>query len=64
MLLFVMRKKLVIVGDGVCGKICFLFVFFRDEFFEIYVLIVFDIYVVDMEVDGKMIELVFWDIVG
>lgn len=58
------RRKLVVVGDGVCGKISFLFVFFIDMFFEFYVLIVFEIDVFDIEVNGEMVELVLWDIVG
>ena len=29
------RKKLVIVGDGACGKTCLLIVFSKDEFPEV-----------------------------
>nr|XP_008531190.1 PREDICTED: rho-related GTP-binding protein RhoC [Equus przewalskii] len=31
------RKKLVIVGDGACGKTCLLIVFSKDQFPEVYV---------------------------
>ena len=47
------RKKLVIVGDGTCGKTCLLIVFSKDEFPEVYVPTVFENYVADIEVDGK-----------
>ena len=30
------RKKLVIVGDGACGKTCLLIVFSKDNFPEVY----------------------------
>ena len=29
------RKKLVIVGDGACGKTCLLIVFSKDQFPEV-----------------------------
>ena len=50
------RKKLVIVGDGVCGKTCLLIVFSRDQFPEVYVPTVFENYVGDIEVDGKQVR--------
>lgn len=31
------RKKLVIVGDGACGKTCLLIVFSKDQFPDVYV---------------------------
>lgn len=58
------RKKLVIVGDGACGKTCLLYVFSKDEFPETHVPTVFDTYVADVEVDGKMMELALWDTAG
>lgn len=48
------RKKLVIVGDGACGKTCLLIVFSKDQFPEFYVPTVFENYVADIEVDGKV----------
>ena len=74
------RKKLVIVGDGTCGKTCLLIVFSKDEFPEVYVPTVFENYVADIEVDnrqvsfymkvkrekinGNKVELALWDTAG
>nr|WEL12756.1 ras-like GTP-binding protein RHO 2 [Halisarca dujardinii] len=58
------RKKLVIVGDGACGKTCLLFVFTKDEFPDKYVPTVFENYVSDIEVDSKNVELALWDTAG
>merc|ERR1711992_257486 len=58
------RKKLVIVGDGACGKTCLLIVFSKDEFPEVYVPTVFENYVADIEVDNKQVELALWDTAG
>uniref|UniRef100_A0A914S5B8 Uncharacterized protein n=1 Tax=Parascaris equorum TaxID=6256 RepID=A0A914S5B8_PAREQ len=53
------RKKLVIVGDGACGKTCLLIVFSKDQFPDVYVPTVFENYVADIEV-----ELALWDTAG
>jgi len=58
------RKKLVIVGDGACGKTCLLIVFSKDEFPEVYVPTVFENYVADIEVDNRQVELALWDTAG
>jgi small GTP-binding protein len=58
------RKKLVIVGDGACGKTCLLIVFSKDQFPEVYVPTVFENYVADIEVEGKQVELALWDTAG
>merc|ERR1712032_410279 len=58
------RKKLVIVGDGACGKTCLLIVFSKDEFPEVYVPTVFENYVADIEVDSRQVELALWDTAG
>ena len=50
------RKKLVIVGDGACGKTCLLIVFSKDQFPEVYVPTVFENYVADIEVDGRQVS--------
>jgi len=55
-----LRKKLVIVGDGACGKTCLLIVFSKDQFPEVYVPTVFENYVADIEVDGKQVSLSFY----
>ncbi|KAG3268192.1 RHOC-like [Ictidomys tridecemlineatus] len=48
------RKKLVIVRDGACGKTCILIVFSKDQFPENYI--------TDIEVDSK--QLALWDTAG
>jgi len=58
------RKKLVVVGDGACGKTCLLIVFSKDTFPEVYVPTVFENYVADIEIEGKQIELALWDTAG
>ena len=57
------RKKLVIVGDGACGKTCLLIVFSKDEFPEVYVPTVFENYVADIEVDGKQVYILWYYII-
>ena len=49
----VRRKKLVVVGDGACGKTCLLTVFTKDHFPEVYVPTVFENELTHVEVDGK-----------
>ncbi|XP_050414928.1 ras-like GTP-binding protein Rho1 [Patella vulgata] len=58
------RKKLVIVGDGECGKTCLLIVFCRDVFPEFYVPTIFENYVADIEVDNRSVQLALWDTSG
>lgn len=59
-----LRRKLVVVGDGACGKTCLLIVFSRDEFPEVYVPTVFETYVADVEVENKRVQLALWDTAG
>ncbi|AGO10636.1 AaceriABR182Wp [[Ashbya] aceris (nom. inval.)] len=58
------RKKLVIVGDGACGKTCLLVVFSKGQFPEIHVPTVFENYVADVDIDGRRVELALWDTAG
>lgn len=57
------RKKLVIVGDGACGKTCLLIVFSKDQFPEVYVPTVFENYVADIEVDVKQVSYLLFCII-
>ncbi|XP_071081789.1 transforming protein RhoA-like [Haliotis cracherodii] len=58
------QKKLVVVGDGGCGKTCLLMVFRKDEFPDVYVPTVFESYAKVVEVDNKLISLTLWDTAG
>ena len=58
------RKKIVTVGDSSCGKTCLHTTFVRDRFPVEYVPRVFESHVCDIRVDGKTVELAFWDTVG
>jgi len=59
-----LRKKLVVVGDGACGKTSLLTVFSKDQFPEVHIPTVFETYVADIEVGGKHVELALWDTAG
>ncbi|CAI7623013.1 unnamed protein product [Penicillium pancosmium] len=58
------RRKLVVVGDGACGKTCMLNVFSKGTFPETYVPTVLENYVAHVEVDGQHVQLALWDTVG
>lgn len=49
------NRKLVIVGDGMCGKTCLLFAFKDDRFIASHDATIFDTYVADIQVDGKTV---------
>ena len=51
------RKKLVVVGDGECGKTCLLLVYSRDEFPEQYVPTIFENYVAELQVCRDLVDL-------
>lgn len=59
-----LTRKLVIVGDGACGKTSLLCVFTLGEFPKEYHPTVFDNYVTDCRVDGKSVQLALWDTAG
>lgn len=59
------QKKLVVVGDGECGKTCLLVVFSKKEFPRIYVPTVFETYFSEVNVDERTtVELALWDTAG
>lgn len=57
-------RKLVVIGDGACGKTCLLIVFANGDFPENYVPTVFENYVATIDVDGRKVELALWDTAG
>ncbi|KAJ9104493.1 Rho GTPase [Naganishia friedmannii] len=58
------RRKLVIVGDGACGKTSLLTVFSLGQFPDTYSPTVFDNFVADIQLDGKPVQLALWDTAG
>ncbi|KAM7201661.1 putative RHO2 protein [Rhypophila sp. PSN 637] len=60
----VIRRKLVIIGDGACGKTSLLSVFTLGYFPATYTPTVFENYVTDCRVDGKSVQLALWDTAG
>lgn len=53
------RRKLVIIGDGTCGKTCLLFVFTRNQFPEVYLPTVFETFVKDLIVNDRQVGFLF-----
>ncbi|KAI9738009.1 MAG: Rho GTPase [Cirrosporium novae-zelandiae] len=58
------QRKLVLLGDGACGKTSLLNVFTRGFFPTVYEPTVFENYVHDIYVDGQHMELSLWDTAG
>lgn len=58
------EKKIVILGDGACGKTSLLNVFTRGYFPKVYEPTVFENYIHDIFVDGRHITLSLWDTAG
>ncbi|KAB8236860.1 Rho GTPase [Aspergillus alliaceus] len=60
----VVRRKMVLLGDGACGKTSALNVFTRGFFPTVYEPTVFENYVHDIFVDNVHVELSLWDTAG
>lgn len=60
----VVRKKFVIVGDGLCGKTCLLMTFSSGKFPEGYKPRTVENDIFNLSVDGRTVELEFCDTVG
>ncbi|KAJ7738830.1 P-loop containing nucleoside triphosphate hydrolase protein [Mycena maculata] len=58
------RIKLVVVGDGACGKTSLLIVYAYGKFPEAYIPNVFEGHVADVDLEGERIELALWDTEG
>ncbi|KAF2674957.1 hypothetical protein BT63DRAFT_25158 [Microthyrium microscopicum] len=59
-----LARKVVLLGDGACGKTSLLNVFTRGYFPVVYEPTVFENYVHDVYVDNKYVELSLWDTAG
>ncbi|KAF5335939.1 hypothetical protein D9611_006220 [Ephemerocybe angulata] len=58
------QRKVVVCGDGACGKTSLLNVFTRGFFTQVYEPTVFENYVHDLVVDDQLVELSLWDTAG
>ncbi|KAL5633183.1 hypothetical protein ACGC1H_003621 [Rhizoctonia solani] len=58
------QRKIVVCGDGGCGKTSLLNVFTRGFFTQVYEPTVFENYVHDVKVDDQIVELSLWDTAG
>ena len=49
-------RKLVVVGDGMCGKTSLLYAFLHQAFDPTHTPTIFDTYASNIEVDGKKVK--------
>ncbi|KAH7974569.1 hypothetical protein HPB49_017008 [Dermacentor silvarum] len=57
-------RKLVVVGDGNCGKTCLLVTYCSDSFPDVYVPTVFETYSTFVECNQQRVRLSLWDTAG
>lgn len=57
-------RKLVVVGDGYCGKTCLLVTYCSDSFPDVYVPTVFETYTTFVEFNQQRVRLSLWDTAG
>lgn len=57
-------RKLVVVGDGNCGKTCLLVTYCSDSFPDVYVPTVFETYSKFVESNHQRVRLSLWDTAG
>ncbi|KAF8327176.1 P-loop containing nucleoside triphosphate hydrolase protein [Cantharellus anzutake] len=58
------QRKVVIVGDGACGKTSLLNVFLNGFFPQVYEPTIFENHAHDVHVDDQTVELALWDTAG
>ncbi|KAM0676898.1 hypothetical protein BDAP_002489 [Binucleata daphniae] len=56
--------KIVVIGDGACGKTCLLEVFKRNKFPEDYIPTIIDNFVETININDEPISLAVWDTAG
>lgn len=49
-------RKLVVVGDGMCGKTCLLYASMHQTFDLLHTPTIFETYATDIQVDGKRVS--------
>ncbi|KAI5480057.1 Rho GTPase [Pseudohyphozyma bogoriensis] len=59
-----LHRKLVVVGDGGCGKTSLLHVYVQQNFPSVYEPTVFENHVVELVIDDTPLEMSLWDTAG
>ncbi|MBW0525902.1 hypothetical protein O181_065617 [Austropuccinia psidii MF-1] len=57
-------RKVVVLGDGACGKTSLLHVYARGHFPQVYEPTVFENHIIETLVGDQIVELAFWDTAG